>query len=82
MVEKIIENFKDKGVHGYKTLRGRNIGPEKQIDMILLFPKNMTIEDCHKICDNIETEITKTLGDCIISIHAEPEGCMAHSCKS
>lgn len=81
-VEKIIENFKDKGVHGYKTLRGRNIGPEKQIDMILLFPKNMTIEDCHTICDNIETEITKTLGDCIISIHAEPEGCMAHSCKS
>ncbi len=81
-VEKIIENFKDKGVHGYKTLRGRNIGPEKQIDMILFFPKHMTIEDCHKICDNIETEITKTLGNCIISIHAEPEGCTAHSCKS
>ena len=71
-----------KGVHGYKTLRGRNIGPEKQIDMILFFPKHMTIEDCHKICDNIETEITKTLGNCIISIHAEPEGCTAHSCKS
>ena len=81
-VEKIIENFKDKGVHGYKSLKGRNIGPEKQLDMTLLFPKQMTIQDCHKICDEIETEINKTLGNCIISIHAEPEGCTVHSCKS
>ena len=81
-VEKIIENFKDKGVHGYKSLKGRNIGPEKQLDMTLLFPKQMTIEDCHKICDEIETEINKILGNCIISIHAEPEGCEKCSCKS
>ena len=81
-VEKIIENFKDKGVHGYKSLKGRNIGPEKQFDMTLLFPKRMTIEDCHKICDEIEAEINKTLGNCIISIHAEPEGCEKCSCKS
>ncbi len=81
-VEKIIENFKDKGVHGYKSLKGRNIGPEKQLDMTLLFPKQMTIQDCHKICDEIETEINKTLGNCIISIHAEPEGCEKCSCKS
>ena len=81
-VKKIIENFKDKGVHGYKSLKGRNIGPEKQFDMTLLFPKRMTIEDCHKICDEIEAEINKTLGNCIISIHAEPEGCEKCSCKS
>ena len=80
--KKIIENFKDKGVHGYKSLKGRNIGPEKQLDMTLLFPKQMTIQDCHKICDEIETEINKTLGNCIISIHAEPEGCEKCSCKS
>ncbi len=81
-VQKIIKKFKDKGVHGYRTLKGRNVGPEKQLDMTLLFPKQMTIEECHKICDNIEIEINKTLGNCIISIHAEPEGCEKCSCKS
>ena len=81
-VEQIINNFKDKGVYGFKTLRGRNIGPEKQLDMILFFPKHMTIEECHTICDSIEAEITKTLGNCIISIHAEPEGCVKSGCKS
>ena len=71
-IEQIIAKHNEEGVIGYKSLKGRNAGPEKQIDMTLLFPKNMTIDDCHKICDNIEVQIEQNLGKSTVSIHAEP----------
>lgn len=72
-IAKVINKFKTEGLCGYKDLKGRSVGPGKQIELTLLFPKNMTIENCHNICDKIETEIKQDLGSCNISIHAEPE---------
>lgn len=72
-IAQVINKFKNEGLCGYKDLKGRNVGPGKQIELTLLFPKNMTIENCHNICDKIETEIKQDLGSCNISIHAEPE---------
>lgn len=72
-IEKIINGFRAEGISGYKDLKAKNVGPDKQIEMTLLFPKNMTIETCHNICDNIENGIKAEFGNCNISIHAEPE---------
>lgn len=72
-IEKIIESFKDSGVLGCGQLKAKNVGPDKQIEMTLFFPKNMTIENCHNICDEIEDCINQQFGNCNISIHAEPE---------
>lgn len=72
-IENVIDSFKSKGICGYGALKARNVGPEKQIEVTLLFPKNMTIEECHNICDKIEDKIKDKLGVCVISIHAEPE---------
>ena len=82
-IEKIINSFTDKGILGYKNLKTRRVGPSSNIEIILLFPKNMTILECHDICDNIEAEITKELGNCSVSIHAEPDCPCSHSktCK-
>lgn len=69
----VINEFKTDGVCSYKDLKARSVGPGKQIEITLLFPNAMTIENCHFICDKIENKITKELGACNISIHAEPE---------
>lgn len=73
IIEDVINSFKSDGICGCEALKARNVGPEKQIEVTLLFPKNMTIEECHNICDKIEDKIKDTLGVCVISIHAEPE---------
>ena len=37
------------------------------------FPNDMTIYDCHNICDEIENLIKQKLEHVTIMIHAEPE---------
>lgn len=72
-IENVINSFQNNGISGYKNIKARRVGPDKQIEITLLFPKNMTIEKCHDICDEIEDCIRQQLGNCNISIHAEPE---------
>ena len=79
-IEKIIKDFTNKGILGYKNLKARQVGPSRDIEMILLFPENMTILECHNICDDIEESITKELGNCTVSIHAEPK-CPKKKCS-
>ena len=79
-IKKIITGFKSKGITGYKSLKARSVGPEKDIEFILLFPSQMTICECHKICDDIEESICEKFGKCSVSIHAEPE-CTKENCS-
>lgn len=59
-------------VRGYKDLRARRSGPDRKIEITLIFPENMLLIDCHNICDEIEDKIKSELQNCTISIHAEP----------
>ena len=70
-IEEIINNYKT--CLGFSSVKGRRSGPAKDIEITLLFPKDMTIEKCHSICDEIEDLIRNKLGSCTIIIHAEPE---------
>ena len=72
-IEEIINNYKT--CLGFSSVKGRRSGPAKDIEITLLFPKDMTIEKCHSICDEIEDLIRNKLGSCTIIIHAEPENC-------
>ena len=76
---KILETFKSKGITGYKDLRARRLGPQKSIEVTLLFPKDMTICNCHTICDSIEKELKTELGDITSSIHLEPDTTQVNS---
>ena len=80
-IESIIDTFNDKGILGYKSLKARRVGPAVDIELILLFPKNMTILDCHNICDDIEASIANKIGHCTVTIHAEPE-CPRKKCNN
>ena len=81
-VEAVIDEFvKLKKIAGYKNLKSRRAGPKKNIELTLFFHNNMTIHDCHKICDEIEDAIASKLGgNTTVFIHAEPEA-YCHRCS-
>lgn len=62
------------------SIKTRQIGPIKDIAMVLQFPKSTSICECHKICDAIEKQIQKLYPNCSISIHFEPN-CYQKDCK-
>lgn len=72
-IKEIIKSYDNQCLKGFKRLKARRSGPLKDIEVTMLFPKNMTILDCHKICDDIEHLLAQHLGKCDILIHAEPE---------
>lgn len=75
LIEDIINSYDNKHVKGYKNLKARRSGPSKDIEITILFPNDMTIDECHNICDEIEELIEQKLGHVTIMIHAEPENC-------
>lgn len=59
-------------IKGYKNIKGRKAGQQKEIEMTLLFNPDMKLSCCHSICDQIECEIKQNLGNVSTIIHAEP----------
>jgi len=68
-IKKIIEKFPQVSI---KTLKTRKNGIYKDIILILLIDGNMSVNQAHCICDNIEKLIDKKLKNTDISIHMEP----------
>ena len=79
-IEEIIKQYSDTAKLKRNSIKTRQVGPTKDIDMILQFPKETTLCDCHKICDEIEDKIRKIYPKCSISIHPEPL-CYKKSCQ-
>ena len=69
-IEKILQKC-DK-IRGYKALKSRKSGSQRDIDITLLVDENMTIKLCHKVCDELEENIRIALGKALITIHCEP----------
>ena len=76
-IAKIEEILKRNSViKGYKNIKGRKSGQYKDIELTLLFNPDMKISCAHNICDQIENEIKKNLGQVSTTIHAEPYVCV------
>ncbi|MFT8349519.1 cation diffusion facilitator family transporter [Clostridium saccharoperbutylacetonicum] len=54
--------------HNFKT---RKSGRIRYIELHLVFPENMKIKDAHDVCDEIESDIKKSLDHSEIMIHLE-----------
>ena len=84
-IEEIIKQYSDTAKLKRNSIKARQVGPTKDIDMILQFPEETTICACHKICDEIEDKIRKIYPKCSISIHSEPlcykKSCQKHCAK-
>lgn len=70
-INKILQKYSD--LIAVKSLKTRQNGFKKNIEIILLFDGNTTINEAHKLCDEIEDIIDKNLKDTEISIHVEPK---------
>ncbi len=59
-------------VSGFHALRTRRAGSQSYIDLHLVMAADISLEQAHQICDQIEAEIKSTLHEASIIIHAEP----------
>ena len=69
-------------VSGYHALRTRRAGSQSYIDLHLVIASDVSLEQAHGICDQIEVEIQSVLHEASVIIHAEPcnnecEQCLA-----
>jgi cation diffusion facilitator family transporter len=59
-------------VSGFHALRTRRAGSQSYIDLHLVMAGDISLEQAHQICDQIEGEIQSVLHEASIIIHAEP----------
>jgi len=57
---------------GYHKVRTRKAGSQRFVDLHLLLPKNMSLEDAHNMADHIEHDIEDRLNSISVTIHLEP----------
>lgn len=60
-------------VIGYHKLRTRKSGTARQIDYHLVVPSNMTVQDAHKIAQEIEDHISYRFPGAQVITHIEPD---------
>jgi divalent metal cation (Fe/Co/Zn/Cd) transporter len=69
-IQNLLENQKDIiSFHKIQIIRG---GTKDQIKMHIIVDKDMSIEDSHKLCHNVQSNLETTYGSCNVDIHLEP----------
>lgn len=71
IIEAILKKYSHK-VAGFHALRTRRAGSQVYIDLHLVMAKEITLEQSHQICDQIEDQIQSALRGASVVIHAEP----------
>ena len=59
-------------VAGFHALRTRRAGSRRYIDLHLVMAREISLEEAHEICDQVETEIQCLLDGASVIVHAEP----------
>ncbi len=80
-IKGIISDFGDSVSLKENSIKARQTGPSKDIDLILQFPKETSLCECHRICDEIEKQIQSVYVNSSISIHSEPI-CYNKNCQN
>ena len=77
----IVRMYPDSVILKENGIRARHVGPIDDIDLVLQFPEDTSICECHKICEGIESQIREIFVNASISIHPEP-ACYCDNCQS
>jgi cation diffusion facilitator family transporter len=67
-------------VCGYHRIRTRRAGRERLVDLHLVVPRNLTVEQGHRIADRLEAAIEQRMSRTDVIIHLEPCGLSAPQC--
>lgn len=67
----------DDRIMGFHAVRTRKAGNTRFIDLHLVMPRNVSVEEAHRICDHLEEGIKHRLSNASVTIHVEPcdSGC-------
>ncbi|OGO30561.1 MAG: hypothetical protein A2Z29_11320 [Chloroflexi bacterium RBG_16_56_11] len=76
----ITEHF-DGEVVSFHKLRTRKAGPQRYIDLHLVMPRHVSIEEAHQMCDHLEKDIRHRLIRTDVTIHVEPCDGTCAACK-
>ncbi len=57
---------------GFHELRTRKAGSQRYIELHLVLPKKVTVEEAHRLCDHLEEDIKSKLSESAVTIHCEP----------
>lgn len=63
---------------GFHEMRTRKAGSQRFIDLHLTLPKNVSVEEAHRMCDHLEEDLKKKLANINVTIHVEP--CDTNEC--
>jgi cation diffusion facilitator family transporter len=66
----IIEHLGE--ITGFHELRTRKAGSQRYINLHLVLPKSVTLEEAHRLCDHLEGDIKNKLTNGLVTIHCEP----------
>ncbi|OAA92654.1 cation diffusion facilitator family transporter [Clostridium coskatii] len=69
------------GYCNFHKLRTRKSGNKRYVDVHLVFPEDMHIKDAHKLCDDIENEMSHSLQNTEVMIHLESCDDKCTSCR-
>jgi len=62
----------DAEIVGFHQLRTRKVGSQRQVDLHLVMPRDVSIEEAHRVCDQVERHIELKLSETNVVIHVEP----------
>ena len=62
----------DGEIVGFHKLRTRKVGIQRQIDFHLVMPREVSVEEAHVVCDQLERDIADRLRHTNVVIHVEP----------
>jgi cation diffusion facilitator family transporter len=72
--DEIIASIREHGTQlaGFHKIRTRKAGNQRYIDFHLVVPKDVSVEQAHRLCDELEREIESKLSYTSVTIHVEP----------
>jgi cation diffusion facilitator family transporter len=59
-------------IAGFHKLRTRRAGNQRFIEFHLIMPKNVSVEEAHRVTDHLERDIENKLKHTSVTIHIEP----------
>lgn len=57
---------------GFHELRTRKSGSWRFVELHLVMPKHVSVEEAHRMCDHLEEDLLKRLPNISVTIHVEP----------
>lgn len=70
LIDKVLNSHAHKFINAHR-IRTRQSGKHRYVDLHLVVRDDMTVEEAHRLCDEIENDIRKALPNTDVTIHVE-----------